>query len=146
MTDKTVCLMGVAGNGTWSIMETAFGAGHPIGGVTSGRLDFSNFDDLVRDVDYITWETDTVRSFDHGRVRGFMEAAAAVLGNNRVHTVSASRRWQENEGGIWWDNSYEQPRDEHDAALLAWCGWADVFEPRLFGFERADGLAEPMTA
>jgi hypothetical protein len=145
MTDKTVCLLGVAGNGTWSIMETVFGVGHPIGGVTSGRLDFSNFDDLVRGVDYITWEMDTARSFNHGRVRGFMEAVTAVLGSNRVHTAPASRRWHENEWGIWWDNSHEQPRDEQDAALLAWCGWAEVFEPRLFAFEQIDQLAEPVT-
>ncbi len=150
--EKSICLLGVAGDGSWSIVETAFAVGHPIGGETTGRLDFSDLsslDDLVRGVDYVTWEVlsvsprpDMDQSFTHGRVRGFMDAVTIMLGSSRVHAVPPSRRWHENEWYVWL-NRHDAPSSE---ALLAWCGWADVFEPRLYEFEYADRLAEPMTA
>ena len=87
--ERTICLMGVAAGGGWSMVETIQGHGHPIGGETTGRLDFSDvsfLDELIRDVDYITWESfsaspwpDMERSFVYGRVRGFMDAMTISL-------------------------------------------------------------------
>jgi len=135
--------MGVAAGGGWSMVETIQGHGHPIGGETTGRLDFSDvsfLDELIRDVDYITWESfsaspwpDMERSFVYGRVRGFMDAMTMVKGKDRVHAVSPSRGWHKNEWYVWL-NRHDVPSSD---ALLAWCGWADVFEPRLFALQDA---------